>query len=81
MTVDEIVNLVVAALPSIIAFFTTIGMIIKTIKEFKSMKKEVTNMKAIEDVRDQLGAVLKENYELKTTLNETMTKIDHIEHK
>lgn len=81
MTLEQIVELVATALPSVIAFFTTIGMIIKTLKEFKQLRSEVANMKAIEDVKDELKVILKENYELKRTLNEAMTKIDHVERK
>lgn len=79
MTIDQIVNSIVTALPAIIAFLTTVGMIIKTTKEFKQLRNEVANMKAIEDIRDQLKQVIQENYDLKKTLNETMTKIDHVE--
>lgn len=79
MTIEQIVDLVISILPSVIAVITTIGLIIKTLKEFTSLKKQVTDMKAIEDIRDELKQVLKENSELKKTLNTTMTKIDHID--
>lgn len=81
MTSEEIVELVVSVLPSIIAVFTTIGLVIKTLHEFTSLKKEVVDMKAIEDVKVQLKQILEENYQLKRTLNETMTKIDHVERR
>lgn len=80
MTTEEIIlNNIVSILPSIIAVLTTVGLIIKTLKEFASLKKEVTNMKAIEDIKVQLKQILNENYELKQTLKQTMTAIDHIE--
>lgn len=79
MTAEQIVELVVSILPSLIAIFTTIGVIIKTLKEFSELKKQVTDMKAIEDIKTQLSQIIKENYELKKTLNETMTKIDHVQ--
>lgn len=79
MTIDEVVQLVVSVLPSVIAVFTTLGLIIKTLHEFTALKKDVVNMKAMEDVRNDLRQVIQENYELKKTLNETMTKIDRIQ--
>lgn len=79
MTVEQIVELVVSILPSVIAVLTTVGVIIKTLKEFAALKQQVTDMKAIEDVKQQLSAILQENYALKKTLNETMTKIDHVQ--
>lgn len=81
MPTDQLVNLIISIAPSIIAILTTVGVIIKTLKEFAELKKQVTDMKAIDDIRDQLREVLKENSDLKKKLNETMTKIDHIERK
>lgn len=81
MTYEQIIELVIQILPSVIAFCTTVGMIIKTVKEFAVLRKEVANMKSIEDLKADLGKVIEENYQLKKTLNDTMTKIDHIERK
>lgn len=78
MTVEQIVELVVSILPSLIAVITTIGMVMNVIKQFADLKKQVVDMKAIEDIKDQLSEVIQENYQLKKTLNEAMTKIDHV---
>lgn len=78
MDYNQIIEWVLAALPSIIAVFTTVGVIVKTLKEFKSLKKQVTDMKAMEDVRDQLKIILQENYQLKDQLNKTIAKINHV---
>lgn len=79
MTTEQIAQYVVSILPSIIAVLTTIGVVIKTLKQFADLKKQVTDMKAIEDVKSQLKMILQENYELKKTLNEAMTKVDHVD--
>lgn len=79
MTTEQIVEWVIAILPSVISVLTTVGVIVKTLKQFADLKKQVTDMKAIEDLRDELHQVIQENYSLKKTLNETMTKIDHID--
>lgn len=78
MDLNTIVEYIIAVLPSVIAVFTTIGVIIKTLKEFKALKQQVTDMKAMEDVRDQLKMILQENYELKSRLDKTIAKVNHV---
>lgn len=78
MDVNTIVQWVISILPSVIAVLTTVGVIIKTLKEFKQLKQQVTDMKAIEDVRAQLKMILQENYQLKDQLNKTIAKINHV---
>ena len=78
MDVNTIVQWVISTLPSVIAVLTTVGVIIKTLKEFKQLKQQVTDMKAIEDVRAQLKMILQENYQLKDQLNKTIAKINHV---
>lgn len=79
MTKEEIITLIIQSVPAIIAFCTAIGTILKTVKEFAALRKEVADMKSVEEVRNDLKKVIDENYELKKTLNEAMTKIDHVE--
>ena len=78
MDVNVIVEWVISVMPSVIAVLTTVGVIIKTLKQFKELKNQVTDMKAIEDLRDQLKMILQENASLKKQLNKTLTKIDHV---
>lgn len=81
MTVEQLIPILTAALPSIIAFITAITTFIKGLGELKKLHKQVIDMKAVEDIKIQLKSIINENYELKKVLNETMTKIDHIERK
>lgn len=78
MDVNVIVEWVIAVLPSVIAVLTTVGVIIKTLKEFSELKKQVTDMKAIEDLREQLKIILQENYQLKSQLDKTIAKMNHV---
>lgn len=78
---EQFIDLIISILPSVIAVITTVGTIFKALKEFASLKNEVVDMKCIDDIKVDLKRVLEENYELKKTLNETMTKIDHVERK
>lgn len=76
--IEQIVQWIIAILPSVIAVATTIATIIKTLKEFASLKAQVVDLKALDELKVQLQQVMTENYELKRTLNETMTKIDQV---
>lgn len=78
METEQIVTWVLSILPSLIAVLSTVGLVIKTIRNFNSLKKEVTDMKAMEEVKEQLKMVLKENYELKYRLDKTIAKMNNI---
>ena len=78
MDINQIVEWVVAVIPSITAVLTTVGLIWKVIKNFKKLKDDVSNMTAMEDIRAELKEVLQENAKLKKQLNETLTKIDKV---
>lgn len=78
MDINQIVEWVIAVIPSIIAVLTTVGAIWKVIKNFKNLKDDVSSMTAMEDIRNQLKEVLQENAKLKKQLNETLTKIDKV---
>ena len=81
MATDQIISLVISISPSIIAICTALGVVLRVIKDFKGLKKQVTDMKCFDDLNIQIGQLISENYELKKKLNETLTKIDHIERK
>ena len=78
MDINTIVQWVLSVVPSVIAILSTVGIILKALKEFEALKREVTDMKAMEDVRDQLKMILQENYELKSRLDKTISKMNHV---
>lgn len=78
MDINTIVSYVLDILPSFIAVLSTVGLVWKVIKNFKNLKDDVSNMTAMEDIRNQLKEVLQENAKLKKQLNETLTKIDKV---
>lgn len=81
MTSEQIIDLVIGICPSIIAILTMVSVVVRVVKDFKDLKKQVTDMKVFYDLKDQMGQVIRENYDLKKKLNETLTKIDRIERK
>lgn len=78
MTTDQIISLIIGICPSVIAILTTVGVVLRVIKDFRDLKKQVTDMKCVEELNAKMSCVLQENYELKKKLNETLTKMDHI---
>lgn len=78
MTAEQITQLVLEIAPSLIAILTMIGTIAKVLLSFRDLKKQVVDMKCIDELKEQMSQIIQENYELKKTLNETMTKIDHV---
>lgn len=81
MTTEQITSLIIAIAPYVLTVLTTIGMILKVMRDFKDLKATVTDMKCIQQLNEKMSQVLQENYELKKKLNETLTKIDHIQRK
>lgn len=81
MTTEQIIDLVMSICPSVIAILTMVSVVLRTMKEFRDLKKQVTDMKSVEDLNIRVGRVIQENYDLKKQLNELLTKIDHIERK
>lgn len=78
MTTEQIISLVISICPSAVAILTACGVVLRVMHAFKELKREVTDMKSIEQLQQQLGQVIEENYQLKRKLNETLTKIDRI---
>lgn len=78
LSIQEIIILVG---PYVLSALTFIGVIAKVISSFVKLKKEVVDLKELSEVKNELKELARENRELKKTLNETMTKIDHVERK
>lgn len=86
MMTEQIVEWIIAILPSCIAIGTVIATIVKVFKEFRELvksfgdvKSKVEDMKCIDELKAQITQVVDENYELKKTIKELLTKIDHIQ--
>lgn len=82
--VMQIVDWIVAILPSLISIATALGVVIKVVKEFVELKAQYNETKemdaeTVEHIKDQVRVVLEENAKLKQTINEMLTKIDHID--
>lgn len=81
MTAQAVYELVLAILPSLMAIGTFIGIVLKIIGDFKALKKEVYDLKCIDELKKQVSILSKENAELRMELRQLLTKIDHVERK
>lgn len=79
ITTEQIIEWILMITPSVLAVVTVLVSIIKTLKEFSAVKKDVADLKCIDELKDKIDTVIDENYELKKTLNETLTKLDHVQ--
>lgn len=92
MTLDQILEIAVAAGPAIAAIIGSIVSHVKTVrkttdntdrvvKKFEEVRQEIFNTKEYTDLKDQLARVYQENIDLKRTINELLTKIDKVARK
>lgn len=89
MGFEQIMQIVVAAAPSLTAIIGIVAAAVKLIKtgkdtnkavidKFEEVRQEIFNTKEYSELKDQLLITQKENYELKKKLNELLTKIDKV---
>lgn len=78
LSIQEIIILIG---PYVATAITFIGVIAKVISSFRKLKKDVVDMKEVTEIKHQMKELLEDNRDLKKKLNETMTKIDHVERK
>ena len=88
MTSDQVLNLLGQFGPTIINLIAILAVIIKVLREVRSLvedlnavKVKVNDNREMRELKDLLGRVVQENYELKKVQKELLTKIDHIERK
>lgn len=88
MTSEQLLNLVGQFGPTVINLILVLAVIIKVLREFralvedlKAVKVKVNDNRETQELKELLGRIVQENYELKKTQKELLTKIDHIERK
>ena len=78
MDLNSIINCILAAAPSVVAILTSLGVVVKIMGAFGSLRKEVQDKTEMKEIQDQFKVVLQENYELKKSINELIEKIDKV---
>lgn len=76
--IDEILLWIMALAPSVTAIFTTLGMVITVLKNFKKLKEDIKSREELEDIKTRFKKILDENYELKQLIKELLEKVDGI---
>jgi cell division protein FtsL len=76
MTFSDIETIIIAYAPLVVTIIGIITSFIKMISVLKT-EKRATN-EQITELKEQLKAVVDQNYTLKTQLNELLTKIDNV---
>ena len=84
--IDQVMTMVVACAPSLVAMAGIVVAVVKIVKaiaevvnKFEEVRQEIFNTKEYSDIKSELKLAHKENRELKTKLNELLTKIDRID--
>lgn len=70
MDLDSIIAIFVGALPAVTSIGTGIGIMIKVIKNFDNLKKEVRDRTDLDQFREQMNKILEENYKLKEQISQ-----------
>lgn len=89
MTIEQIITVIIAAAPSIlatlaVAFFTAINKkytrdkIGEAVESVEMARSAITSSKEYTDIKEQLLIAHKENVELKKQMNKLLTKIDKV---
>lgn len=76
--IDEILLWIMALAPSITSIFTTLGMVITVLKNFKQLKNDIKAREELENIQSRFKKILDENYELKQLIKELLEKVDGI---
>lgn len=79
---EKVTEIILMIAPHIITILSMIGIVAKVIISLKTLKKDVLEVKHIEQRLDDMERkYVEENRELKKKLNETMTIIDRVQRK
>lgn len=78
MDLTLIETLIMTYAPLLVTIISIIAMVVKVLKSFKDLRKEVADKTELDDIRTEFQLVLQENYELKKSINELLEKIDKV---
>ena len=79
--IDEIATYIIAILPSLITVISVVAMVLKIVKNFNTLKEEVTNSNRMKKIEDSVQAIVQENYELRKQIKQLIQKMDKVKIK
>ena len=74
----EIINLLIAILPSATSVLGTIGAVYGFTKRVKNLKQEIDEKTDCKDLQKTIGKVVDENQHLRKEIDSLKTQIDHV---
>ncbi len=78
MDLTLIETLIMTYAPLLVTIISIIAMVVKVLKSFKDLRREVADKTELDDIKTEFQLVLQENYELKKSINELLEKIDKV---
>ena len=75
----EIINMLIAILPSATSIIGTIGAVYGFTKRVKNLKQEIDEKTDCKDLQKTIGKVVDENQHLRKEIDSLKTQIDHVQ--
>lgn len=75
---NEIINMLIAILPSATSIFGIIGAVYGFTKKVKNLKQDIDDKTDCRDLQKTIGKVVDENQQLKKEIEILKTQIDHV---
>lgn len=78
MEINTISELLIAIIPALTAVLSTVGIAVKILRKFTSLKDEFSSKTDYKEVQKVLGKMYDENMELKKEIKRLQSQIDHV---
>lgn len=74
----EIINMLIAVLPSVTSIIGIIGAVLGFMKKVKNLKQQIDEKTDCRDLQRTIGKVVDENQQLKKEIDRLKSQIDHV---
>lgn len=74
----EVINMLIAILPSVTSILGTIGAVYGFTKKVKNLKQDIDDKTDCRDLQKTIGKVVDENQHLRKEIDSLKTQIDHV---
>ena len=74
----EVINMLIAILPSATSILGTIGAVYGFTKKVKNLKQDIDDKTDCRDLQKTIGKVVDENKQLKKEIDRLKTQVDHV---
>lgn len=74
----EIINMLIAVLPSLTSIIGIIGAVLGFMKKVKNLKQQIDEKTDCRDLQRTIGKVVDENQQLRKEIDRLKSQIDHV---